>query len=68
VAKKVSFGQLYCNAFRYYHRLGNLIYSHHTAKSRVVKTMNTYCMLSITLAITVGLLYEAEPNQSFTTG
>jgi diacylglycerol kinase len=29
--------------------------------------MNTYTQLSITLAITVGLLYEAEPNQSFTT-
>lgn len=39
--KEMTFCLFYCNAFRYYHRIGNLIFSPNVRSSRVVKAFNT---------------------------
>ena len=40
--KPMSFCQYYRNAFRYYNRIGNMIYSSNVKSSRVIKVLNTF--------------------------
>ena len=47
----------YCNAFRYYHRIGNLIFSPSTKSSRVVKAFNTSTMIAICMVPALSLIH-----------
>jgi hypothetical protein len=55
---EMTFGRFCCNACRYYHRIGHLIYSPNTRSSRVVKTLNTSALFAVAFAIITGC-YDA---------
>jgi len=65
---EMTFGRFCCNSYRYYHRIGNLIYSPNTRSSRVIKTLNTFALLSICCAIIMGSYDLWEPKLAFRNG
>jgi len=61
---KIPFTLFLFNAYRYYHRIGNLIFSPNTYSSRVVKSLNTFSQLSICIAI-VTSCYSTSKVQGY---
>jgi len=62
---EMTFGHSCCNAYKYYHRIGNLIFSPNTRSSRVVKTLLTFALLSICFAIITGAFDLWAPKEAF---
>jgi len=58
--EKVGFCRMYCNAFKYYHRLLNPIFSYSYDSSRIVKTMNTFTQLMIVIAIATAMILKKQ--------
>ena len=54
--EKVRCCQAYVNAFRYYHRIGNLFFSATKQSSRVVKLLNTWAQLCLCCTISTVIM------------
>jgi hypothetical protein len=48
--------RLYSNAFRYYTRIGSMIFSGHSGSMRPVKALNTFAQLTIAMCIVCSIM------------
>ena len=54
--RPVTTGQLYTNAFRYYTRIGSMIFSAHSGSFRGVKALNSFAQLAMAMCIVCSIM------------
>lgn len=55
--KPMSWLQYYRNAFRYYNRIGSMIFSSNVNSKRPIKVLNTFTQISIAISIVVVVIH-----------